>query len=982
MRRQLSSHLFKLLLVCILLFYLLNPLFTNFVRASTEVQEDSPIVDPELTAKFDRSDSVSYMIYFEEEADLSPAYSLSWEERGQFVVDALTDLAETSQADVRDYLNEQGIDYEVFWIDNAIAVASSSRSVFEGLMVFGEIHSLTVIHEVQLVDSVSLESMEESGAVETMEAAAATSENRSVETNLTHINVDDVWSMGITGTGIVVGSIDTGVNYGHEALIDQYRGNAGGGIFNHDYNWYDAVNGGETAYDDHNHGSHTVGIMVGDDGGIHQIGVAPDAEWIACKAIESSRIGSQTDLLACGQFMLAPTRVDGTDADPDLRPHVVNNSWGDCSETYSDWYEDTIDAWLAAGVYPIFANGNAGNCGYSKPPELGTVGNPARSYHVTGVGSTGHDNGEYADHSNWGPTDSLDTLNPNGYPDLKPQVVAPGVLIRSALGNAYGESYYDDMSGTSMSAPHVAGLIALMWDSASCLVGEYVHTETLLQDTAVPIYYDDLMGEGARSPNYATGWGEIDALAAVSGAMDYCGSSTLNGSVADAGTGAPLSGALVEAAAQGDPANDRWDLTDENGVYSLPVWAEETYDLQVSLYSYETAAEQDVVVSTPGMTITTNFNLQKAGIADVSGTITDGSGHGYPLYALVRFEAGGHQEEVKTDPFSGEYGMDLYQNTAYEVVVSGLMDGYDETTESGVTFTGATATRDDVLELDEFCGASGYTIDNGIYQPFNEEIQPEGWQVVDDAGTGVVWRFDDPAGRSNLTGGTGPFAITDSDYYGYREVDTSLISPSLDLSGETSAYVSFDQDFYYYKNSNNEIADVDVSIDGGASWQNVLRQGPETESVRGPNQQRVDISSVAAGQPNVRVRFRYYDANFDYWWQVDNIRVGPYTCGMVPGGVMLGFVHDIDTGDPLIGAEILSANAGTKTQTMPDDPEISDGFYWLFQPLGSAIETISFTVTKDIYIDGVFNVNLTENVLTRSDFELKTLRTFFSIFYH
>jgi hypothetical protein len=204
----------------------------------------------------------------------------------------------------------------------------------------------------------------------------------------------------------------------------------------------------------------------------------------------------------------------------------------------------------------------------------------------------------------------------------------------------------------------------------------------------------------------------------------------------------------------------------------------------------------------------------------------------------------------------------------------------------------------------------------------------------------------------------------------------------LDLSGETSAYVSFDQDFYYYKNSNNEIADVDVSIDGGASWQNVLRQGPETESVRGPNQQRVDISSVAAGQPNVRVRFRYYDANFDYWWQVDNIRVGPYTCGMVPGGVMLGFVHDIDTGDPLIGAEILSANAGTKTQTMPDDPEISDGFYWLFQPLGSAVETISFTVTKDIYIDGVFNVNLTENVLTRSDFELKTLRTFFSIFYH
>jgi hypothetical protein len=112
-------------------------------------------------------------------------------------------------------------------------------------------------------------------------------------------------------------------------------------------------------------------------------------------------------------------------------------------------------------------------------------------------------------------------LNANGYPNLKPQVVAPGVQIRSAF-NSSDESY-NWLTGTSMSAPHVTGLVALMWGAASCLIGDYPATESIIETTATPVPYDDGTGVGIHAPNYATGWGEIDALSAVQAAVEYCG---------------------------------------------------------------------------------------------------------------------------------------------------------------------------------------------------------------------------------------------------------------------------------------------------------------------------------------------------------------------------------------------------------------------------------------------------------------------------
>jgi subtilisin family serine protease len=501
--------------VLLRLFALLIILVTVFTQVSTQHalslipaphdsknfgKDHKPSVDAEMLSQLASDETSSYLIFFYDKADLSPAYHMDWEERGRFVLETLKSTAETSQKGVRAYLNAQNADYQAFWIDNVIAVKRSNLATFNGLLTFTEIDRLQAEPQVTLIEP---------------ENVFLAQENLlGIETNIAHVNAPAAWDLGYNGTGITVASIDTGVRYTHQALVNQYRGNLGGGVFNHNYNWWDPPEKRNAPIDSHGHGTHTVGIMVGDDGGSNQIGMAPGADWMACRGCKNDSCAS-SDLLACGQWMVAPTDLSGSNPNTDLRPHVVNNSWGNCEQSYNPWYQGVIDSWLAAGIYPVFANGNAGNCQRPSPPGLNTVGNPARYGNVTGVGSSGKSDGQYAPHSAWGPTDNLDTVNPHGYPTIKPQVVAPGVNIRSSVNG--NDTSYGFMSGTSMSAPHVAGLVALMWQAAPWLQGDYATTETIMQSTANPIPYATGNGdEGPGNvPNHATGWGEIDALAAV-----------------------------------------------------------------------------------------------------------------------------------------------------------------------------------------------------------------------------------------------------------------------------------------------------------------------------------------------------------------------------------------------------------------------------------------------------------------------------------
>lgn len=463
------------------------------------------------------------LVKFKGKADLSTAFSLTDRDaRATYVYETLRDFAARKQMQTRQTLSAQfGLseamrEYTVLWIDNSIAIARLTPSLLGSLEASSEIASIRTQRVIPLpVD----EEVADTGS--TPNAAIG---------SIARIKAPDVWALGFTGQGTVLANIDSGVRYTHQALVNQYRGNLGGGSFDHQYNWYDPYNHAATPRTTHPHGTHTMGTILGDNGSTEQIGVAPEAKWINCIGFGAAGgDGTDAGLLECGQWMLAPTNIAGDpgSADPTKRPDVVNNSWGDCGRSYDNWYEGVIDGWIAAGIAPVFSNGNNSNCSYPSNPPLNTVGNPARSGKVLGVGSTGNTNGTYATHSNKGPTDNLNPGLPNypdhfGFPNLKPNVMAPGVSIRSAYDT--NDSSYGNMTGTSMSSPAVTGTIGLMWSAAPCIHGNWARTGTILMETAtrIPVNTGSPSDGPGNIPNQATGWGEINALAAVQAAQDYC----------------------------------------------------------------------------------------------------------------------------------------------------------------------------------------------------------------------------------------------------------------------------------------------------------------------------------------------------------------------------------------------------------------------------------------------------------------------------
>jgi subtilisin family serine protease len=243
------------------------------------------------------------------------------------------------------------------------------------------------------------------------------------------VNAPDVWSRyGLTGTGIRVGSIDTGVDPTNPELAGAIAG------------WKDFVGGRTTPYDDNGHGTHTIGTMVARNVTGAPIGVAPGATVIVAKAMSADGSATGSTLLAAAQWMTDP---DGNPATADF-PTVINNSWT-AAGAGNEWFRPMVQAWVAMGIAPVFAAGNT----------AGPIGNPASYPESIAVGQL-EQAGTIALNSsrgfvNWTAPDG--TTSQIGKPDL----TAPGALISSTVGSGYGL-----YSGSSMAAPHVAAAIALI----------------------------------------------------------------------------------------------------------------------------------------------------------------------------------------------------------------------------------------------------------------------------------------------------------------------------------------------------------------------------------------------------------------------------------------------------------------------------------------------------------------------------------------
>src|SRR5206468_2229533 len=98
-------------------------------------------------------------------------------------------------------------------------------------------------------------------------------------------------------------------------------------------------------------------------------------------------------------------------------------------------------------------------------------------------------------------------------------------------------------------------------------------------------------------------------------------------------------------------------------------------------------------------------------------------------------------------------------------------------------------------------------------------------------------------------------------------------SPAVDASGCSTVQLRFSNQFNWRDGSLDEVADVDVSANGGGAWTNVLRMQGASDGYPLPNTKTFDISALAAGQPSVKVRFHYYNGQAEQWWAVDNVQV-------------------------------------------------------------------------------------------------------------
>jgi subtilisin family serine protease len=453
-------------------------------------------VDPWVLNATSGSASTEFLIFLVEQADLSGTATIPTREaKGAYVYARLTAVAQRSQPPIIAALNESGAEYRPFWIANAIWVRGDA-AVVQAMARRPDVAHLYANPAVALDEPV---------AANMATRPQATS---GVEWNIALVNAPAVWAEGYTGQGVVIGGQDTGYDWEHPALIDQYRG-WNGATADHHYNWHDAIHSGGGSCgpnspepcDDHftSHGTHTIGTMVGDDGAGNQVGMAPGASWIGCRNMDQGA-GTPATYMECYQWFLAPTDLNNQNPDPTRAPHVINNSWScppDEGCTDPDLLRAIVENVRAAGIITVHAAGNSG-------PGCSTVNTPAAIYDASfSVGATTSTDA-IAIFSSRGPV----TIDGSGR--LKPDISAPGSSVRSTIrGGNYGLA-----SGTSMAAPHVAGLVALLVSAQPELAGQVDTIESIIRQAAVPLTMATGCGGDTPTsvPNHTFGYGRIDAL--------------------------------------------------------------------------------------------------------------------------------------------------------------------------------------------------------------------------------------------------------------------------------------------------------------------------------------------------------------------------------------------------------------------------------------------------------------------------------------
>ncbi|MEN8135842.1 MAG: S8 family serine peptidase [Thermodesulfobacteriota bacterium] len=418
------------------------------------------------------------LITFSDKVDPRSFISGSPRQRRDELVRAMRGKAKDTQQPLKDFLQTRGVrNIKSLWIINGLAIDARPEliktiSQWPGVAEIRTNGTITV-------PEVSLQ-------------AVGTS-----EWNIAAVGAEQLWNMGLTGAGVVVATLDSGVDGAHPELQGKWRGWNGVPcdplINTTTRDWFDPYGEHQNCpYDRDGHGTAVMGIIAGGDGGGTAIGTAPDATWIAAKIFNDADSASYDAIHSAFQWVLDP---DGN-GDTSDAPDIVNNSWGlNGVNQCTDEFQADIQLLKTAGIAVVFSGGNTG-------PDPSSSSSPGNYPESIAVGSTDQ-TGDIAFFSGRGPSPC-----PSADP-IFPQLVAPGVGIKTtdlSFGGVIPGSY-TFVDGTSFSAPHVSGIMAL-------LLGAGGFPATTIQDLeiALELSATDLGAEGVDND---FGYGQINARAAA-----------------------------------------------------------------------------------------------------------------------------------------------------------------------------------------------------------------------------------------------------------------------------------------------------------------------------------------------------------------------------------------------------------------------------------------------------------------------------------
>ncbi|MEN1970283.1 S8 family serine peptidase [Lentibacillus sp. N15] len=699
-------------------------------------------VSNRLLDEFDKNDKATFLIKFKQKADTKKAAKKAKKSASKAkltthkaeimqrsaIVSELKSTSLESQQSVKDYLDKQvkkgkAEHVKSYFIVNGMAV-TATKEVAKKIASFQEVEKVLPNEKRQIFKT------------KVEDAPKATED---VEWNVDRVGATQAWDMGFDGTGTVVASIDTGVQWDHPALKEKYRGyDAATGDVDHNFNWFDATTGEEEPYDDVGHGTHVTGTMVGGEAdGSNQVGVAPGAKFISVKAF-TEQGGTDTDLLNAAEWILAPTDADGNTR-VDMAPDVVNNSWGG-GPGLDEWYRDVVIHWSESNIFPEFS---AGNTDLFNPGGPGSVAAPAN----------------YPESFATGATDSSDVIadfslrGPSPYDEIKPDISAPGVGIRSTLpGDDYGA-----MSGTSMAGPAVSGVAALLRQvDGNMSVDEMKKT---LLDTATPLTDE----EYPETPNNGYGNGLVNAYDAISSMENGIG--TLEGRVAQQGDDKQAHLGVVKdhkAALKGKnnqatvPLEAKVSVLEsgrtvstnpEDGTYSLTHPAGE-FTVQAEAYGFN-SEQQSVTIEKEGTT-KADFTLKEIAEGTIEGTITNKQTDEPIEGATILLEEDANVQPVQTDK-DGHYSLSAYEGSyTLKVMASDF-----HSKEIDVTIGKDDQTID--IDLDPFYSYPGGEIgyDDGT---------AENARAFYDAGNGWGVKMTLPEGKDTAVVTDGVFRFWDTEW--------------------------------------------------------------------------------------------------------------------------------------------------------------------------------------------------------------------------